>query len=99
MSETPNLREAALEYHRNPKPGKLEIRATKPMTTGRDLSMIDCIKTVLAEVPMEMRGRACTPAANHLFTVNNGDPIPLDHERAKTFYRIVMQLQYLSQRA
>ena len=63
------------------------------------LNMIDYIKTVLAEVPMEMRGRARTPAANHLFTVNNGDPVPLDDERAKTFYRIVMQLQYLSQRA
>ncbi|MEP2530898.1 NADP-dependent malic enzyme [Shimia sp.] len=31
-------REAALNYHEFPKPGKLEIRATKPMTTGRDLS-------------------------------------------------------------
>ncbi|MCE8547929.1 NADP-dependent malic enzyme [Ruegeria pomeroyi] len=28
----------ALDYHEFPKPGKLEIRATKPMTTGRDLS-------------------------------------------------------------
>ncbi|WP_197922530.1 NADP-dependent malic enzyme [Thiosulfatihalobacter marinus] len=31
-------RKAALDYHEFPKPGKLEIRATKPMTTGRDLS-------------------------------------------------------------
>jgi malate dehydrogenase (oxaloacetate-decarboxylating)(NADP+) len=28
----------ALDYHEFPKPGKLEIRATKPMATGRDLS-------------------------------------------------------------
>ncbi len=31
-------RQEALNYHAFPKPGKLEIRATKPMTTGRDLS-------------------------------------------------------------
>ena len=31
-------RQAALKYHEFPKPGKLEIRATKPMTTSRDLS-------------------------------------------------------------
>jgi malate dehydrogenase (oxaloacetate-decarboxylating)(NADP+) len=31
-------KQAALKYHEFPKPGKLEIRATKPMTTGRDLS-------------------------------------------------------------
>ncbi|MDE2792767.1 MAG: phosphate acyltransferase [Paracoccaceae bacterium] len=31
-------RQAALEYHAHPKPGKLEIRATKPMETGRDLA-------------------------------------------------------------
>lgn len=31
-------RQAALDYHEFPKPGKLEIRATKPMANGRDLS-------------------------------------------------------------
>ena len=31
-------RQQALNYHEFPRPGKLEIRATKPMTTGRDLS-------------------------------------------------------------
>ena len=29
---------ASLDYHELPKPGKLEIRATKPMATARDLS-------------------------------------------------------------
>ncbi|MCA8868136.1 MAG: NADP-dependent malic enzyme [Rhodobacteraceae bacterium] len=33
-----SARQEALNYHEFPKPGKLEIRATKPMTTGRDLS-------------------------------------------------------------
>ncbi|MGF1501496.1 MAG: NADP-dependent malic enzyme [Paracoccaceae bacterium] len=33
------LREAALIYHREPQPGKLAIRVTKPMATQRDLSL------------------------------------------------------------
>ncbi len=33
------LREAALEYHLHPKPGKIAIQATKPMATQRDLSL------------------------------------------------------------
>ncbi|MEJ6397255.1 NADP-dependent malic enzyme [Yoonia sp. 208BN28-4] len=33
-----NVRQAALDYHRFPKPGKLEIRATKPLANGRDLA-------------------------------------------------------------
>ncbi|WGH77915.1 NADP-dependent malic enzyme [Jannaschia ovalis] len=32
------LRQAALDYHQYPKPGKLEIRATKPLANGRDLA-------------------------------------------------------------
>jgi len=31
-------RQAALDYHEFPRPGKLQIRPTKPMTTGRDLA-------------------------------------------------------------
>ncbi len=34
-----DLREAALYYHRVPKPGKLAIEATKPLMTQRDLSL------------------------------------------------------------
>ena len=33
-----NLRDAALAYHEYPKPGKLEVRATKPLANGRDLN-------------------------------------------------------------
>jgi len=33
------LREAALEYHRHPTPGKLEIKATKPLANQRDLAL------------------------------------------------------------
>ena len=37
-SRNTSLRQAALDYHEFPKPGKLEIRATKPMANGRDLA-------------------------------------------------------------
>ena len=37
-NQTDAKRQEALDYHEFPKPGKLEIRATKPMATGRDLS-------------------------------------------------------------
>jgi len=37
MDET--LRDGALFYHRNPKPGKLEIQATKPLGNQRDLAL------------------------------------------------------------
>ncbi|MBP7354382.1 MAG: NADP-dependent malic enzyme, partial [Comamonas sp.] len=33
------LRQAALEYHEFPKPGKLQIAATKPMANQRDLAL------------------------------------------------------------
>src|ERR1700749_3881251 len=33
------LREAALHFHEFPKPGKLEIQATKPLGNQRDLSL------------------------------------------------------------
>ncbi len=33
-----NQRQAALAYHEFPKPGKLEVRATKPLANGRDLA-------------------------------------------------------------
>ncbi len=34
-----NLREAALDYHRYPTPGKISVTPTKPMATARDLSL------------------------------------------------------------
>lgn len=34
----PDKKQEALDYHEFPQPGKLEIRATKPMATARDLS-------------------------------------------------------------
>jgi malate dehydrogenase (oxaloacetate-decarboxylating)(NADP+) len=34
-----NLREAALEYHRHPTPGKISVNPTKAMATQRDLAL------------------------------------------------------------
>jgi malate dehydrogenase (oxaloacetate-decarboxylating)(NADP+) len=38
IEPTDSLREQALAYHEHPRPGKLEIRATKPLANGRDLA-------------------------------------------------------------
>ena len=35
-------KEAALEYHSNGRPGKIEVKPTKPYTTQTDLSLVDC---------------------------------------------------------
>ncbi len=34
-----DLRQSALDYHRNPRPGKIEISATKPLANQRDLAL------------------------------------------------------------
>jgi malate dehydrogenase (oxaloacetate-decarboxylating)(NADP+) len=36
---TDKLREAALDYHRYPTPGKISVTPTKAMATARDLSL------------------------------------------------------------
>jgi malate dehydrogenase (oxaloacetate-decarboxylating)(NADP+) len=36
---TSNLKESALSYHRYPKPGKIKITPTKPLTTQQDLAL------------------------------------------------------------
>ena len=52
--------------------------------------MSEYVKTIIANMPEEMVGKAPTPAANHLFKIREG------HYRSKR--KMVMQLQYLSQR-
>jgi hypothetical protein len=63
------------------------------------ITMIDYIKGILHDAPPEMHGSAATPATNHLFQINQENPIPLKKDRAELFVHIVMQLLYLSQRA
>jgi hypothetical protein len=61
------------------------------------VDMSDYVKTIIADMPEEMIGKAATPAASHLFEIRE-EPVVVDEERAETFHRMVMQLQYLSQR-
>lgn len=61
------------------------------------VDMSDYVKTIIADMPDGMVGKAPTPAANHLFDVRD-DPVLLEKARSDTFHKMVMQLQYLSQR-
>ncbi len=72
------LRQAALEYHANPKPGKLEIRATKPLANGRDLAR--AYSPGVAEACLEikanpMTARDYTARGNLVAVVTNGSAV------------------------
>ncbi|WP_127900916.1 NADP-dependent malic enzyme [Solirhodobacter olei] len=58
-----NARQAALDYHEFPKPGKLEIRATKPLANGRDLAR--AYSPGVAEACLEIKA---DPATAHRYT-------------------------------
>ncbi|MGC1503146.1 MAG: NADP-dependent malic enzyme [Sulfitobacter sp.] len=78
MSDTPNLRQAALDYHALPKPGKLEIRATKPLANGRDLAR--AYSPGVAEACLEIKNDPATAAlytsrANLVAVVTNGTAV------------------------
>ncbi|GAB4300015.1 MAG: NADP-dependent malic enzyme [Roseovarius sp.] len=66
MTENPNdaLRQAALAYHALPRPGKLEIRATKPLANGRDLAC--AYSPGVAEASLEIKA---DPAAASRYTI------------------------------
>ncbi|KQI68073.1 malate dehydrogenase [Loktanella sp. 3ANDIMAR09] len=60
MSNDPKeaTRRAALDYHQFPRPGKLEIRATKPLANGRDLAR--AYSPGVAEACLEIKADAAT---------------------------------------
>ncbi|KQT83394.1 NADP-dependent malic enzyme [Aurantimonas sp. Leaf443] len=71
-------RQAALDYHEFPKPGKLEIRATKPMATGRDLSR--AYSPGVAEACLEIEknpadARRYTAKGNLVAVISNGTAV------------------------
>ena len=73
-----NLREAALFYHEFPRPGKLEIRATKPMANQRDLSR--AYSPGVAEACLEIKADPSTAAryttrGNLVAVVTNGTAV------------------------
>jgi malate dehydrogenase (oxaloacetate-decarboxylating)(NADP+) len=72
------LRQAALDYHEFPKPGKLEIRATKPMANGRDLAR--AYSPGVAEACLEIKAdpqsaRRFTARGNLVAVVTNGTAV------------------------
>ena len=62
------------------------------------INMEHYIDMMLQHAPEEMKGTATTPAASHLFKVNNKDPQFLGAQKKKIFVDLVMQGLYLSQR-
>lgn len=71
-------RQAALDYHQFPKPGKLEIRATKPMANGRDLAR--AYSPGVAEACIEIAknpetARDYTARGNLVAVVTNGTAV------------------------
>ncbi len=75
-SET--LRDAALRYHEFPRPGKLEIRATKPLATGNDLAR--AYSPGVAEACLEIKddevnAARYTARGNLVAVVSNGSAV------------------------
>ena len=79
VDETANSqRQAALDYHKYPKPGKLEIRATKPLANGRDLAR--AYSPGVAEACLEIKAdpdtaRDYTARGNLVAVVTNGTAV------------------------
>ena len=71
-------RHPALHYHEFPKPGKLEIRATKPLANGRDLSL--AYSPGVAEACLEIKADPATASrytarGNLVAVVSNGTAV------------------------
>jgi malate dehydrogenase (oxaloacetate-decarboxylating)(NADP+) len=76
MSE--NLREAALDYHRYPTPGKISVTPTKAMATARDLSLayspgVADACMAIAEDPREAGN--LTARSNLVAVITNGTAV------------------------
>ena len=72
------LRKAALDYHAQPKPGKLEIRATKPMANGRDLARAYSPGVAEASIAIDNNpddATKYTSRANLVAVITNGSAV------------------------
>jgi malate dehydrogenase (oxaloacetate-decarboxylating)(NADP+) len=77
-SQNESLRQAALHYHEYPKPGKLEVRATKPLANGRDLAR--AYSPGVAEACLEIKSDPSdasryTARGNLVGVVSNGSAV------------------------
>ncbi|MGB5558778.1 MAG: NADP-dependent malic enzyme [Paracoccaceae bacterium] len=71
-------KQAALDYHEFPKPGKLEVRATKPLANGRDLAR--AYSPGVAEACLEIKADPTTASrytarGNLVAVVTNGTAV------------------------
>ncbi|WP_114965790.1 NADP-dependent malic enzyme [Alkalilacustris brevis] len=71
-------RQLALDYHEFPRPGKLEVRATKPLATGRDLAR--AYSPGVAEACLEIKADPANAArftsrGNLVGVVSNGSAV------------------------
>jgi hypothetical protein len=64
-----------------------------------DVHMIAYLTNVIAEFPELINGRVATPAADHLFTVQDEKETKPLEERALAFHHTVAQLLFMSTRA
>jgi hypothetical protein len=62
------------------------------------ITMLDYIQNMLDELPADMDGESATPAANHLFQVNE-EAEKLDEDDAQLFHHHVAKLLFLCKRA
>ena len=62
------------------------------------IKMLDYVANMLAEAPDEMDGKAPTPAANHLFDVDEDFPL-LEEVRAQVFHTFVVKTLFFCKRA
>ncbi len=77
-SKKDNLREASLFYHEFPRPGKLEIRATKPLANARDLAL--AYSPGVAEACIEIHKDPATASrytarGNSVAVISNGTAV------------------------
>ena len=61
--------------------------------------MTDYVENMLKEAPEDMDGESATPAGNHLFEVNEENPVMLNKEKADLFHHNVAKLLFLCKRA
>jgi malate dehydrogenase (oxaloacetate-decarboxylating)(NADP+) len=73
-----NLREAALDYHRNPTPGKISVVPTKAMATQRDLALAyspGVAEACLAIVDDPLQAAELTARSNLVAVITNGTAV------------------------
>ena len=73
-----DLKQNALDYHRFPSPGKLEVTATKPLATQRDLALaytpgVAAVCEAIAENPADVRHY--TARGNLVAVITNGTAV------------------------